>query len=114
MFPGSCAFLTQETWFIPDPNPDPAKSSGSDRIRIHNTVMQGAVAISFSLQASSFCFLCSHFAAGQSQIAERNNDFNEAVKRVAFPNVSRQLLTLFFNRPSAVGMDLMFAVILYI
>jgi len=24
-------------WFIPDPNTDPAKSSGSDRIRIHNT-----------------------------------------------------------------------------
>ncbi len=24
-------------WFIPDPTPDPAKSSGSDRIRIHNT-----------------------------------------------------------------------------
>ncbi len=23
-------------WFIPDPTPDPAKSSGSDRIRIHN------------------------------------------------------------------------------
>ncbi len=24
-------------WFIPDPNPDQAKSSGSDRIRFHNT-----------------------------------------------------------------------------
>lgn len=53
---------------------------------------KGAVAISFSLQAASFCFLCSHFAAGQSQIAERNNDYSEAVKRVVFPN-GRTVLT---------------------
>jgi len=32
-------------WFIPGPNPDPAKSSGSDRIRIHNTVNPGKIRI---------------------------------------------------------------------
>ena len=56
--------------------------------KLNKKLMQGAVAISFSLQSSSLCFLCSHFAAGQSQIAERNNDYSEAVKKVAFPNVS--------------------------
>jgi hypothetical protein len=29
-------------WFIPDPTPYPAKSYGSDRIRIHNTYWQSA------------------------------------------------------------------------
>ncbi len=39
-----CDFLTGEVRYWPDPDPklfipdpDPAKSSGSDRIRIHNT-----------------------------------------------------------------------------
>ena len=58
------------------------------KVKLNKKLMQGAVAISFSLQSSSLCFLCSHFAAGQSQIAERNNDYSEAVKKVAFPNVS--------------------------
>jgi hypothetical protein len=49
---------------------------------------KGAVAISFTYAASSFCFLCSHFAAGQTQVQERNNDYSEAVKRIAFSNVS--------------------------
>jgi hypothetical protein len=30
-------------YFIPDPNPDPAKSSGFDRIRIHNTGQNAAI-----------------------------------------------------------------------
>lgn len=48
---------------------------------------KGTVAISFSYAATSLCFLCSHFAAGQSQVVERNNDYSEAVKRIAFANV---------------------------
>ena len=49
---------------------------------------KGTVGISLSLGASSLCFLCSHFAAGQSQVAERNNDYSEAVKKISFQNVS--------------------------
>ena len=52
---------------------------------------KGAVAISFTYAASSFCFLCSHFAAGQTQVQERNSDYSEAVKRIAFNNVSMNL-----------------------
>ena len=48
---------------------------------------KGAVAISFTYAASSFCFLCSHFSAHQNQVQERNNDYSEAVKRIAFDNV---------------------------
>merc|ERR1719312_2029079 len=47
---------------------------------------KGAVAISFTYAASSFCFLCSHFSAHQNQVQERNNDYSEAVKRIAFDN----------------------------
>jgi len=47
---------------------------------------KGTVAISFTYNASSLVFLCSHFAAGQKEVQERNNDFSEAVKRLSFPN----------------------------
>jgi len=47
---------------------------------------KGAVAISLTYRSSSLCFLCSHFAAGQSNITERNNDYSEAIKKVTFPN----------------------------
>jgi len=47
---------------------------------------KGAVAISFTYAATSLVFICSHFAAGQSQVAERNNDYSEAVKRITFAN----------------------------
>jgi len=47
---------------------------------------KGAVAISLTYRSSSLCFLCSHFAAGQSNISERNNDYSEAIKKVTFPN----------------------------
>lgn len=46
---------------------------------------KGAVAIRFVLHASSLCFVCAHFAAGQSQVNERNADYAEIAKRVAFP-----------------------------
>lgn len=49
---------------------------------------KGAVAIRFRYHSTSMCFVCSHFAAGQSNISDRNNDFNEAVKRVMFPKVT--------------------------
>ncbi|CAH1803194.1 unnamed protein product, partial [Owenia fusiformis] len=46
---------------------------------------KGGVAIRFLLHSTSICFVCSHFAAGQSNVAERNSDFKDFVKKIAFP-----------------------------
>lgn len=46
---------------------------------------KGAVAIRFVLYATSFCFVCAHFAAGQTQVVERNMDYMDITKRIAFP-----------------------------
>jgi len=46
---------------------------------------KGAVAIRFRYYTTSLCFVCSHFAAGQSNITDRNADYSEAVKKVMFP-----------------------------
>jgi phosphatidylinositol-bisphosphatase len=48
---------------------------------------KGAVAIRMLYQSTSLCFVCSHFAAGQNNVSDRNNDFNEAVRRIMFPKV---------------------------
>ena len=49
---------------------------------------KGTVAIRFQYHATSLCFVCSHFAAGQKNISERNDDYNEAVKKIMFPKVT--------------------------
>lgn len=46
---------------------------------------KGATAIRFVLYGSSICFLAAHFAAGQSQVAERNADYAEITRKIAFP-----------------------------
>lgn len=46
---------------------------------------KGASAIRFVLNGTSFCFVCAHFAAGQSQVAERNADYAEITRKVQFP-----------------------------
>ncbi|ALC42787.1 CG10426, partial [Drosophila busckii] len=46
---------------------------------------KGACAIRFVLHGSSMCFVCAHFAAGQSQVAERNADYAEITRKLAFP-----------------------------
>lgn len=46
---------------------------------------KGAVAVRFVVDSTSLCFVCSHFAAGQSQVNERNADFAEINKKIAFP-----------------------------
>ncbi|OON22831.1 endonuclease/exonuclease/phosphatase family protein [Opisthorchis viverrini] len=38
------------------------------------------------LGSTSLCFVCSHFAAGQSAVRERNEDFHDIVRRLRFPN----------------------------
>ncbi|PFX33475.1 synaptojanin-1-like [Stylophora pistillata] len=46
---------------------------------------KGGVAIRFLLHATSICFICSHLAAGQSGVADRNSDYNDIASRIAFP-----------------------------
>lgn len=46
---------------------------------------KGAAAIRFVLNGTSFCFVAAHFAAGQSQVAERNADYAEITRKIAFP-----------------------------
>lgn len=46
---------------------------------------KGATAIRFVLHGTSLCFVAAHFAAGQSQVIERNADYNEITRKIAFP-----------------------------
>lgn len=48
---------------------------------------KGGVAIRLLFHTTSICFICSHFAAGQSQVKERNDDYNEITRRLSFPMV---------------------------
>ena len=49
---------------------------------------KGGVAIRFLLHSTSLCFVCSHFAAGQSNIVDRNSDYHDIVNKIEFPMVS--------------------------
>ncbi|CAG2108102.1 unnamed protein product, partial [Medioppia subpectinata] len=46
---------------------------------------KGGVAIRLLFYNSSLCFVCSHFAAGQHQFAERNADYAEITRKTSFP-----------------------------
>lgn len=46
---------------------------------------KGATAIRLVFHGTSMCFVCAHFAAGQSQVTERNADYTEITRKVAFP-----------------------------
>ncbi|XP_078787260.1 synaptojanin-1 isoform X6 [Oryzias latipes] len=46
---------------------------------------KGGVGIRLLFHTTSICFVCSHFAAGQSQVKERNDDYNEITRRLSFP-----------------------------
>ncbi|KAF6204707.1 hypothetical protein GE061_018868 [Apolygus lucorum] len=46
---------------------------------------KGGVAIRCTVYNTSLTFLCAHFAAGQSQVNERNSDYNEITKKIMFP-----------------------------
>ncbi|XP_055533373.1 synaptojanin-1 [Wyeomyia smithii] len=46
---------------------------------------KGAAAIRFVIHGTSICFVCAHFAAGQSQVAERNADYAEITRKIVFP-----------------------------
>ncbi|RUS89988.1 hypothetical protein EGW08_002255, partial [Elysia chlorotica] len=46
---------------------------------------KGGVAIRFLLDSTSLCFVCAHLAAGHSQVKERNDDYAEITRKMAFP-----------------------------
>ncbi|KAL1470710.1 hypothetical protein MTO96_024067, partial [Rhipicephalus appendiculatus] len=46
---------------------------------------KGGVAIRFLFHSTSLCFVCAHFAAGQSKVSERNADYAEITRKVSFP-----------------------------
>ena len=48
---------------------------------------KGSIAIRFMFHSTSLAFVCAHFAAGQSQWKERNNDYHEITSRMNFPMV---------------------------
>ncbi|MEQ2157279.1 hypothetical protein GOODEAATRI_000257 [Goodea atripinnis] len=54
---------------------------------------KGGVAIRLLFHTTSICFVCSHFAAGQSQVKERNDDYNEITRRLSFPMVAPVMAT---------------------
>ncbi|XP_068082117.1 synaptojanin-1 [Anabrus simplex] len=46
---------------------------------------KGAAAIRCVFYSTSLCFVCAHFAAGQSQVSERNADYAEITRKITFP-----------------------------
>ena len=48
---------------------------------------KGGVVIRFLLHSTSLCFVCSHLAAHQAKVLERNQDFHDICRRVQFPHV---------------------------
>ncbi|XP_050497506.1 synaptojanin-1 isoform X1 [Diabrotica virgifera virgifera] len=50
-----------------------------------HTGNKGAAAIRMVFYATSMAFVCAHFAAGQSQVNERNADYNEITRKITFP-----------------------------
>ncbi|XP_036921170.1 synaptojanin-1 [Sturnira hondurensis] len=80
---GVCLFVfirPQHAPFIRDVAVDTVKTGMGGA-----TGNKGAVAIRMLLHTTSLCFVCSHFAAGQSQVRERNEDFAEIVRKLSFP-----------------------------
>ncbi|XP_068000618.1 synaptojanin-1 isoform X4 [Melanerpes formicivorus] len=80
---GVCLFVfirPQHAPFIRDVAVDTVKTGMGGA-----TGNKGAVAIRMLFHTSSLCFVCSHFAAGQSQVKERNEDFVEIARKLGFP-----------------------------
>ncbi|XP_007640198.1 synaptojanin-1 isoform X2 [Cricetulus griseus] len=80
---GVCLFVfirPQHAPFIRDVAVDTVKTGMGGA-----TGNKGAVAIRLLFHTTSLCFVCSHFAAGQSQVKERNEDFVEIARKLSFP-----------------------------
>ncbi len=48
---------------------------------------KGGVALRFTFYNTSMCFICSHFAAHQGQVKQRNDDFKQIYEQTSFPQV---------------------------
>ncbi|XP_042621045.1 synaptojanin-1-like isoform X3 [Cyprinus carpio] len=80
---GVCLFVyirPQHAPFIRDVAVDTVKTGMGGA-----TGNKGGVAIRMLFHTTSICFVCSHFAAGQSQVKERNDDYNEITRKLSFP-----------------------------
>uniref|UniRef100_A0AAR2IXE1 Synaptojanin-1 n=1 Tax=Pygocentrus nattereri TaxID=42514 RepID=A0AAR2IXE1_PYGNA len=80
---GVCLFVfirPQHAPFIRDVAVDTVKTGMGGA-----TGNKGGVAIRMLFHTTSICFVCSHFAAGQSQVKERNDDYAEITRRLSFP-----------------------------
>lgn len=80
---GVCLFVfirPQHAPFIRDVAVDTVKTGMGGA-----TGNKGGVAIRLLFHTTSICFVCSHFAAGQSQVKERNDDYTEISRRLSFP-----------------------------
>ncbi|KAM7398098.1 hypothetical protein PAMA_006125 [Pampus argenteus] len=80
---GVCLFVfirPQHAPFIRDVAVDTVKTGMGGA-----TGNKGGVAIRLLFHTTSICFVCSHFAAGQSQVKERNDDYSEITRRLNFP-----------------------------
>ncbi|XP_053561148.1 synaptojanin-1 [Bombina bombina] len=80
---GVCLFIfirPQHAPFIRDVAVDTVKTGMGGA-----TGNKGAVAIRMLMHTTSLCFVCSHFAAGQSQVKERNEDYIEIARKLSFP-----------------------------
>ncbi|XP_058267153.1 synaptojanin-1 isoform X3 [Hemibagrus wyckioides] len=80
---GVCLFIfirPQHAAFIRDVAVDTVKTGMGGA-----TGNKGGVAIRMLFHTTSICFVCSHFAAGQSQVKERNDDYSEITRRLSFP-----------------------------
>ncbi|MFT7818485.1 synaptojanin-1 isoform X7 [Arapaima gigas] len=80
---GVCLFIfirPQHAPFIRDVAVDTVKTGMGGA-----TGNKGGVAIRMLFHTTSICFICSHFAAGQSQVKERNDDYNEITRKLSFP-----------------------------
>uniref|UniRef100_A0A8C1TSN0 phosphoinositide 5-phosphatase n=1 Tax=Cyprinus carpio TaxID=7962 RepID=A0A8C1TSN0_CYPCA len=82
---GVCLFVfirPQHAPFIRDVAVDTVKTGMGGA-----TGNKGGVAIRMLFHTTSICFVCSHFAAGQSQVKERNDDYNEITRKLSFPMI---------------------------
>ncbi|XP_072265470.1 synaptojanin-2-like [Pyxicephalus adspersus] len=80
---GVCLFIFVRPYhmpFIRDVAVDTVKTGMGGK-----TGNKGAVAIRFQFYSTSFCFICSHFTAGQTQVKERNEDYKEITQKLSFP-----------------------------
>ncbi|XP_074846408.1 synaptojanin-2 [Carettochelys insculpta] len=80
---GVCLFVFVRPYHVPfirDVAIDTVKTGMGGK-----TGNKGAVGIRFQFHSTSFCFICSHLTAGQTQVKERNEDYKEITQKLSFP-----------------------------